>query len=96
VHTDGELLTGRIIPAGKRVRLTTAEFEVLQLVIDEPVGLTIDEIEQKLDIGLVAASRRTMRLKQLLGEDLAVGREGNARRYSLRRAAEPPSPEPTS
>jgi len=78
------LLTGKVMPAGKRGKASIAEFEALQLLVDEPRGLTIDEIEQRLDIGLVAASRRTMRLKQLLGDDLAVTREGNVRRYSLR------------
>lgn len=79
------LLTGRVTPAEKRKKLTDAEFEVLQLLIDAPEGLTIDEIDGKLDIGLMAASRRTMRLKDLLRDDLAVTREGNARRYFLRR-----------
>jgi tetratricopeptide (TPR) repeat protein len=81
------LLTGKILPAGKRSRLSAAVLAVLQLLIDEPKGLTIDQVAQRLDVSLTAATRRTMRLGSLLAEDLEAGREGNTRRYSLRRAA---------
>lgn len=81
------LLTGKIAPANTRGRLSAAELAVLQLLIDQPEGLTIDQLAVMLDIALTAASKRTMRLKDVLGEDLTVVREGNVRRYSLRRAS---------
>jgi DNA-binding NarL/FixJ family response regulator len=72
-------------PATQRRRLPEAQLKVLQLLVDEPNGLTIDEIAERLDTPLTAASKRTMRLKELLGDDLKATREGNARRYSLKR-----------
>jgi tetratricopeptide (TPR) repeat protein len=77
------LLTGKILPAGKRGRITPAESEVLQLLVDEPAGLTIEEVSQKLDLSLPAATGRMMRLEAVLDKDVTPTRKGNARRYRV-------------
>jgi tetratricopeptide (TPR) repeat protein len=85
------LLSGSVTTPSDRHHLSPKLLEALQYIYDHPRGLTIEQLSEGLGIKLAAGSRRMMRLKDVLKEDLLATRDGNARRYALNmRAPEDP------